>query len=1129
MRITTLQIRTLTRRWRTNAATVLAVAVAAAILTGALVVGESMRGSLRAHALARLGPVDWAMTAPRFVTQSLADRINSDSRFSSQFGKICSAILIRGGAENAGTRARANRINIMGIDQRFPMLWDRTDVLPSGQSVVLNEPLARRLGVHPGEDILIRMPRHDRIPPETLLGRRDSAYSGLRLTVSKVIASEGLGGFALDASGAVPRNAYVDMKTLQRALDRPDHINTILVAGGTIGRGNDADAPAILQRLLDEHAILADYGLSLDNGSLKSENLFIPPAVEKAALSLQPSAVRTLTYLANTIAAEPLEPKRPEIPYSVVAAVDRLTTRGETPLAAEGSTLGEALGPDEILLSEWAADDLRVQPGDSVRLTYYTAEDLGELGAAGAVFRVRGILPMQQIESLRGLVPPYKGMTDSRRISDWDPPFPIDLKRVRPRDENYWDQYGPTPKALVSLEAGQRLWTQTTGRFGRITSIEFGPVPAGGNSPDRAESLRRSLPPEALGLSFQPVRAEALAAAEGNTDFGMLFIAFSFFLMAAAAMLIALVFRLNLEKRLPEVGILLAGGFGPGKVGRMLLMEGLLLAVLGSAVGLIGSVGYAWLMLRMLGWLWPGETGAGSLDLHLDALTLAGGFVAGVVLALSAIGWSLRGLTRRPVRALLAGWVESQSFIAKPMRNRVALGTAIGAVGLSAVLAFTAHAGRLSEAAGFFGSGAAMLMAFIAAVRFWLARPPHSGPGDASVSLLGLGIRNARRNPQRSLLSVGLVAASTFLVVAVGANRQRHDRSQRDKHSGIGGFALVAESTIPILKNLGGPEAQAELPLSPETRQQLVDAKVFGFRLRPGDDASCLSLRQARAPRIVGAGPDMIRRGGFFFASTYPSEEPGVQENPWRLLNHEFEDGAVPAIGDESTVKWMLHLGLGRDLIIRDEHAKEARLRFVGLLSGSMLQSEVVIAEDRFTNLFPSRAGRAFFLVEADAATAPALGRALEQDLKDYGLEIEPAVDRLGRFTAVENTYLSAFQLLGGLGIMLGTVGLAAVMLRNLLERRRELALLEAVGFSRTQIGRMLLAENTALLVVGLLAGLVSALVAALPHLRPGIAHGPWAAVIDLAFLVLVVGALSSAAALSLALRGPLVPALRSE
>ena len=71
----------------------------------------------------------------------------------------------------------------------------------------------------------------------------------------------------------------------------------------------------------------------------------------------------------------------------------------------------------------------------------------------------------------------------------------------------------------------------------------------------------------------------------------------------------------------------------------------------------------------------------------------------------------------------------------------------------------------------------------------------------------------------------------------------------------------------------------------------------------------------------------------------------------------------------------------------------------------------------------------------------------LEKTLSDYGFDVTFASERLASFRAVENTYISTFQSLGGLGILLGTFGLALVLLRNIIERRGELATLRAFRF----------------------------------------------------------------------------------
>ena len=137
--------------------------------------------------------------------------------------------------------------------------------------------------------------------------------------------------------------------------------------------------------------------------------------------------------------------------------------------------------------------------------------------------------------------------------------------------------------------------------------------------------------------------------------------------------------------------------------------------------------------------------------------------------------------------------------------------------------------------------------------------------------------------------------------------------------------------------------------------------------------------------------------------------------------------------------------------------------------------------------------------------------------------------DRIAAFHSVENTYLSTFQSLGSLGLLLGTVGLAAVLLRNVLERRRELALLRATGYSTQNLSTMILAENAFLLVSGLIAGAVCACIAVLPTVIQRGGTPPWIALVVLVIAVLVVGLGTSLLAVKTAVRSSILNGLRSE
>ncbi|HEV7225692.1 MAG TPA: FtsX-like permease family protein, partial [Pirellulales bacterium] len=149
--------------------------------------------------------------------------------------------------------------------------------------------------------------------------------------------------------------------------------------------------------------------------------------------------------------------------------------------------------------------------------------------------------------------------------------------------------------------------------------------------------------------------------------------------------------------------------------------------------------------------------------------------------------------------------------------------------------------------------------------------------------------------------------------------------------------------------------------------------------------------------------------------------------------------------------------------------------------------------------------------------------------LGDFGFDVEPTARRLAEFMAVQNTYLSTFQSLGGLGLLLGTFGVAVVQLRNVLERRGELALLRATGFRRSMLAEIVMLENATLLVGGLGVGVLAALVAVAPHLYAGGALVPWRSLAATLGLVLATGLLAGLLAVRAALSAPLLPALRGE
>jgi hypothetical protein len=93
------------------------------------------------------------------------------------------------------------------------------------------------------------------------------------------------------------------------------------------------------------------------------------------------------------------------------------------------------------------------------------------------------------------------------------------------------------------------------------------------------------------------------------------------------------------------------------------------------------------------------------------------------------------------------------------------------------------------------------------------------------------------------------------------------------------------------------------------------------------------------------------------------------------------------------------------------------------MLSDSIFQSELLMSEDNYLRAFPDQEGFRFFLLDAPAGQSDRVSATLEQGSADLGLDVVSTAERLAGFHRVENTYLSTFQSLGGLGLVLGTLG----------------------------------------------------------------------------------------------------------
>ncbi|QDU53242.1 ABC transporter permease [Gimesia panareensis] len=1161
-------IKSLTYHWRTNLAVLLGVIAATAVIGGALIVGDSVRASLRQMTLDRLGKIDYVVSGHRFFREQLADDLQHSSELPQDIKTIAPALVLRGALEKnrEDQHLRVGQVNIFGSDQRLWSLLEHSDLPPpEDDQAILNSRVAEQLQAEVGDEITLWIELPSAIPRDSLLGEKEEQSVEITLTVSQILDEDSKAGrLALLPNQQLPLDLFLSLDTLQSALDldeikpsrrdpkeRPARVNSLFFSSHDEAIPDSPQARIIatdLEATLKQSLQLTDLNLKIvphkDRNylSLESEQMILDPQIEQAARdaakALNVATSPVMVYIANEfIHPEPGQAKQspPYSMYSIVAGLDFAEKPPFGPFKFIGDKPQLPLKENEIVLNDWLAKDLKAKIGDPIQMKYHVVGSRGELPEVEQTFTVAGIVALDGTPAAdRKLTPEMEGITDADTFGDWKQPFPMKLDKVTDRDEEYWDKYRATPKAFLALETAQKLWNS---RYGTLTSLRFATLPGKTleeSSTAFGSELLKNIDVLKMGLTVQPIKFLGLAAASGTTDFSGLFIGFSFFIILSAIILIRLLFKLGIDRRVSSIGLLSAIGFTPAQVRQIIFKEALIVILTGGILGILAAIGYASLMLYGLKTWWIGAIGTRFLFVDLTPMSLTIGFLIAVLFSSFVIWKSMSELKQISIRDLLSG-VNTPDTEPVRARKRIGLTWKISTI-LALILVLATVTGIIPKQEAFSGFswqtvcfflvGTLSLVASLSFLSSFL-RTDSTTPiqGKGALALMKLGFRNAGRFRQRSVLTTALIASATFVLVSVAAGHRNPAVEEPDIESGNGGFTLVAETSSPLIFDLDTPEGRDKMlvnvPNDPETQRLLNEMKAIPFRVKPGENASCLNIYQTTVPTILGVPQELIERGGFKFADT-----PG--DNPWELLNQPQEDGSIPALGDMNTLMYSLHKGIGASVGIPSDERPEHELKIKGMFDGSIFQGVLLISEQHFQQLFPEQAGFQYFLIEVPTKDATQLSGILETGLTEYGFDSDLVSNRLADFLAVQNTYLSTFQTLGGLGLLLGTLGLATVMLRNVVERRSELALLRAVGMTGSDVALIVLAENAFLLVWGLASGIVSALLAMLPHLLSTGADLPWFSGFLILLAVLITGMLSAFLAVLSAVRAPILATLRA-
>jgi len=1042
---------------------ILIIALLAAVITGSLLTGSSVRSSLKKSAAERLGNTGIVISSGvRFFDASLAERMKDSAKIN------CTGIFETiGYSQSINSQKGAFNTHIYAVNQDFFTFHGNDQIRIKQGEVAVNVKLAGFLGIKPGDELIIRFNEISDIPADAPFAPSKGTGNSVVMKVGEILEPSNTGNFSLSISQIMPMNIFMNLSDLSNISGKTAKMNRLIIENKQNLSSNTFYTS--LKRILRPSDIGLNIRMIRNSGTyeLISSRVFIDETTASEIESVFPSSAPVLTYLGNRFKSD-----AGATPYSFVSALP-------------SSIYPEITDGNEIIINRWLADDLVLMAGDSVELFWYSPDSLNNLLERSNTFVVNRIVDIQGIWSDSLLMPDFPGISGSESCSDWDAGVSIKMDDIRSKDEDYWNKYKGTPKAFINYEKGREIWGNN---FGPATALRF---PAGISDKEIEEKLSGSLNPDKTGFIVSNLYEESVKAANESVDFSTLFLSLGFFLILAALVLLSFAVNSYFDSKRGQISTFFALGFKDRWIEKLLFIESGFITLIGCLIGVFAGYLVNIIITKALNSVWRGAVQTDTLEPFLNFIPMLVGFVVTILATIIFM--------RIKVKRFLVRLNRKQKEIhvnPSPVKNLILLISAF----ITAILLFIfSLVLKEKEIPLSFAAGTVLL---ISLVLFW--RQFFMGP----VFRLD-GSRKRRRGlsklyysfyPSHAVTPILFVAAGVFAVFITGANKMNFNNDHSNRSGGSGGYLLWCENTIPVKEDLNTVSGRRSTGLDDE---QLLNMNIVPAKRSSGNDASCLNLNHIIAPPLLGISPDdFISRQSFSFSNVIPGN---MFENPWQFLNVASENNTIYGIADQTVLQWGLKIKPGDTLILRAENGQPLNIIMAAGLKSSVFQGNVLVGMDNFIKYFPSVSGSSVLLVDGKPELADLYKSTLNERLENYGINIEYTADRLASFYEVTNTYLSVFGVFGAFGMITAIAGLGFVLLRNYNHRKREFALMLATGFPVKNIRMLILSEQIKILFAGVTAGVISAIIATLPSvtMSPDI---PWLFLISMVLAILVTG-----------------------
>jgi len=544
-------------------------------------------------------------------------------------------------------------------------------------------------------------------------------------------------------------------------------------------------------------------------------------------------------------------------------------------------------------------------------------------------------------------------------------------------------------------------------------------------------------------LTGAEITKESQDSIEKGLSFFTIFLtAFSLIAMGVACFVIYNVFSITAAQRQRENALLRAVGARRAQVTRAMLLESIVVGIVGSMLGLVAGVGISAALKVFLGALGV-EFPSTSLQLLPRTIVLT--IVLGTfVTLLSAIMPARRTGKVSPLAAMRESAVEHVGS----SRRRIVAGLIVAAIGSVGIIATLSGASFALLGVGVLLVWTAVLI--LGPVLALVAAKVIGTPVARGFKVTGkMAQGNAARNPKRTsraaapvLIGVALVTAVALLAATLKAQVREIFGEQfvgdyvvkTDDFTGFGGLSPDLANKINAL-----PQVDAAAGIG----QKL--AKIDG----KGGTVTLVD------PATVGEVFDLhLTRGSY--ADLTPSS---------MMVSDDTLKSGKLKLGDSLTVELA---GLG-----------SLPLKIVGTYSSDELAGKYVVSRDLYANTSGSYFDFSVFINLAPGVSASQAEAAIKPLVEQYGNgELQSRSEYIDAQAAGVNQLLALIYGLLALSIVIAAVGIVITLLLSVYERRREIALLRAVGMTRTQVWFTVSWESviTSLLgaVLGVLLGLLT-------------------------------------------------------